>query len=227
MPRSGVDRAKAVLAFVEEQHLPTINKLQDKAASVLLQVLYALHQGRVQFLMGDYRARLIETHGQEAFPTRASKRNKDRPPRIIQDVRAPARNSKQADDDSSEDGEVHAQDTLHDKVQRLGKDGRPVMTQAGHEFVHNPEQAQVDLLKEEDYESTDSKDLGSSPIYTSGGDEEQADTPVPSAPQMEATRSQVGTSTSPETTEAAGFGSDTSPRTESDDNDELSRAGPN
>jgi hypothetical protein len=34
-----VERAKAVLAFVEEQHLPTINKLQDEAVSVLLQVL--------------------------------------------------------------------------------------------------------------------------------------------------------------------------------------------
>ena len=56
-----VERAKAVLAFVEEQHLPAINKLQDEAVSVLLQVLYALHQGRVQFLMGDYKARLKPT----------------------------------------------------------------------------------------------------------------------------------------------------------------------
>jgi hypothetical protein len=101
------------------------------------------------------------------------------------------------------------------------------MTQAGHEFVHNSEQAQVDLLKEDDYESTDSKDSGLSPIYTSGGEEDKANTHVPSAPQKEATRSQVGTSTPLETTEAAGFGSDTSPRTESGDNDELSRAGPN
>jgi hypothetical protein len=37
----------------------------------------------------------------------------------------------------------------------------------------------------------------------------------------------AGTSTPSETTEAAGFGSDTSPRTESGDNDELSGAGPN
>jgi hypothetical protein len=85
-----VERAKAVLAFVEEQHLPAINKLQDEAVSVILQVLYALHQGRVQFLMGDYRARLIEAHGREAFPPRASNRNKGRPPRVIQDVRVPA-----------------------------------------------------------------------------------------------------------------------------------------
>ena len=85
-----VERAKAVLAFVEEQHLPAINKLQDEAVSVLHQVMYALHQGRVQFLMGDYKARLIEAHGQEAFPPRVSNRNKDRPPRVIQDIRVPA-----------------------------------------------------------------------------------------------------------------------------------------
>jgi hypothetical protein len=42
-----VERAKAVLTFVEEHHLPAINKLQDEAVSVLLQVLYALHQGRL------------------------------------------------------------------------------------------------------------------------------------------------------------------------------------
>jgi hypothetical protein len=128
---------------------------------------------------------------------------------------------------SSEDGEVRAQDTLPNKGQRLGKDGQPVTTHAGRELVHNSEQAQVDLLKEEDGESTDFDDSGSSPIYTSGGEEDKANTHVPSAPQKEATRSQVGTSTPLETTEAAGFGSDTSPRTESGDNDELSRAGPN
>ena len=180
-----VERAKAVLAFVEEQHLPAIIKLQDEAVSVLLQVLYALHQGRVQFLMGDYKARVIEAHGQEAFPPRVSNRNKDRPPRAVQDIRVPAPKS---------------------------------------------EQARVDLTKEEgedDGESTDSQDAGSSPIYTSGGEEDKANTHVPSAPQKEATRSQMGTSTPPKSTEAAGFGSDTSSREGAGDNDELGRAGPN
>jgi hypothetical protein len=101
------------------------------------------------------------------------------------------------------------------------------MTRASREFVHNSKQAQVDLLKEEDGESTDFDDSGSSPIYTSGGEEDKANTHVSSAPQKKAARSQVGTSTPLETTEAAGFGSDTSPRTESGDNDELSRTGPN
>jgi hypothetical protein len=94
--------------------------------------------------------------------------------------------------------------------------------------AHNTEQAGFGMSKEEDEaETVDSKDSGSSPRYTSGGEEHQANTPVPSSPQVKATRSQTGTSMPPKTTEAAGFGSDTSPRTESGDNDELSRAGPN
>jgi hypothetical protein len=170
-----VERAKAVLALVEEQQLPAIIKLQDEAVSVLLQVLYALHQGRVHFLMGDYRARAIEAHGREAF---SSKHNKPR--RAIQDVYVPALKS---------------------------------------------EQVQGDLASEEDGETTDDQDAGSSPIiYTSGGEEDKANTRVPSAPQKEATRSQRGTSTPSKNTEAAGFGSDTSSRKEADDNDELGQA---
>ena len=76
-------------------------------------------------------------------------------------------------------------------------------------------------------QTTGSVDSGSSPQYTSGGEENKANTPVPSTPQMEATRSQAGVSMPLKITEAAGFGSDTSPRTESGDKDELSQAGPN
>jgi hypothetical protein len=86
------------------------------------------------------------------------------------------------------------------------------------------EQARVDLTNEEDGETTDDQDTGSSPIHTSGGEEDKANTRVPSVPQQEATRSQMGTSTPLETTEAAGFGSDTSSRKEADDNDELGQA---
>ncbi len=91
----------------------------------------------------------------------------------------------------------------------------------------NTEQAEVDMTQEGDDESTDTKDSGSSPHYTNGGEEDQANTPVPSSTQMKVTRSQVGTSTPLETTEAAGFGSDTSSRKEAGDNDELGQAGPN
>ncbi len=83
------------------------------------------------------------------------------------------------------------------------------------------------MSKDDNPESPDPKDSGSSPRYTNGGEEDKANTPVPSTPQMEATQSQLETSMPPKTTEAAGFGSDTSPRTESGDNDELSQAGPN
>ena len=86
------------------------------------------------------------------------------------------------------------------------------------------EQVRVDLASEEDGETTDDQDAGSSPIYTSGGEENKANTRVPSAPQKEATRSQMGTSTPFENTEAAGFGSDTSSRKEAGDNDELDQA---
>jgi hypothetical protein len=179
---TNADKAKADLALVQDQQLlPIISKLQDEAVSVLLQVLYALHQGHVQFLLGDYRGRLIDAHGSDAFP----------------------------------------------KAPRLGKDGIPRNFQDGRPPTPNLEQVVVDMSKHNDAESTDSKDSGSSILYTSGGEEDKANTPVPSAPQMEATHSQVGMSMPPRTTEAADFGSDTSPRTESGDNDELSQAGPN
>jgi hypothetical protein len=83
----------------------------------------------------------------------------------------------------------------------------------------NNEQEKVDMTREDGEESTDTKDSGSSPHYTSGGEEDKANTPDPSAPQMKATRSQMGTSMPSEATEAAGFGSDTSSRKEADDND--------
>ena len=142
-----VERAKAVLALVEDQHLPTINRLQEEAVSVLLQVLYFFHQGRVQFLASDYRARLIEAHGQGVLPKKAPGPGRNRPPRVIQNIHVPAPNS---------------------------------------------EQARVDLTKEEgedDEESMNSQDSGSSPHYTSGGEEDKANSPVTSSTQKKATRS--------------------------------------
>ncbi len=146
---------------------------------------------------------------------------------MIQDVHAPAPKPEQADDDSSDGHDVHVRDASHKRVQHLGKDGRPVMLHAGHVFDLIPEQTEVDMTKEDDAESTDSKDSSSSPRYTSGGEEDKANTPAPSSPQTEATRSQAGASMPLKNTEAACFGSDTSPRTESGDNDELGRAGSN
>ncbi len=50
--------------------------------------------------------------------------------------------------------------------------------------ARDTKQAEVDMTQEDDDESADSKDSGSSPRYTSGGEEDQANTPVLSAPQM-------------------------------------------
>jgi hypothetical protein len=186
-----IEQKQYSFALVEDQYLPIINRLQDEDVSVLLQVLYALHQGRVQFLLGDYRGRLIDAHGQGALPKRVPRSGKDRPPRTIQDDHAPAPNAEQADDDSSEVCDVHGHDAFPSGVQRLGKDGRPVMTHAGHELVHNSEQAQVDLSKEDDDESMNSKDSGSSPRYTSGGEEDKANT-RPLLPSEESSASPDG-----------------------------------
>jgi hypothetical protein len=140
----------------------------------------------VQFLPGDYKGRLIDAHGPDAFPRKAPRHGKDELPRTIQDIRAPAHDTEQADDDLSKGLDVHGPDASPKRIQRLGQDGRPLMTYASHELVHNPEQADVDLSKEEDDESMNSKDSGSSIRYTSGGEEDKANTPVPSSPQMEA-----------------------------------------
>ena len=58
-------------------------------------------------------------------------------------------------------------------------------------------------------------------------EDDEAHTSVSSITQQQARRLQMETMTTSETTEAAGFGSDTSPRTESGDYDELSQAGSN
>ena len=175
-----VVEARKILKYVQETCFAAIMQAQRKSVSVLLQVLYFLQQGHVQFLMGDYRARVLDAHGADAFP------KAPRPGTV--DV-------------------VHVRDI------------RP--------SAPNNEQEEVDMTREDGEESEDSKDSGSSLIYTSGGEEDKANTPVPSAPQMKASRSQKGTSMPSETTEAAGFGSDTSSRKEAGDNDELGQAGPN
>jgi hypothetical protein len=65
------------------------------------------------------------------------------------------------------------------------------MTHAGHELVHSPEQARVDLSKEDDDDSMNSKDSGSSPRYTSGGEEDKANT-RPLLPSEESSASPDG-----------------------------------
>jgi hypothetical protein len=57
-----LDDAKFTLKRVEEKVVPALVKLEREATSVLLQVLYALHRGHVQFLMTDYKSRIIEVY---------------------------------------------------------------------------------------------------------------------------------------------------------------------
>jgi hypothetical protein len=66
--------AKFILKRIEDKFMPAIVKLECEATSVLLQVLYALHRGHVQFLMADYKSRIIE-----AYPNAFAK---IRPPRL-------------------------------------------------------------------------------------------------------------------------------------------------
>ncbi len=84
----GFSRARTVLKTTEEQFLPVIVKAQNEAVSVLLQVLYSLHQGHVQFLSGDYRARVLDVHDPDVFPQRDPRPGNDGFPRTFLDSQA-------------------------------------------------------------------------------------------------------------------------------------------
>ncbi len=83
-----VGKARIVLEIVQEQNLPAIVKAQNEAVSIFLQALYSLQQGHVQFLIGDYKAHVIDAHGSNAFirGTKARKLGKDGLPRAVHDV---------------------------------------------------------------------------------------------------------------------------------------------
>ncbi len=74
--------------------------------SILLQVLYFLQQGHVQ-LIGDYKARVIDVYGPDAFIAKAKARKlgKDGLPREVRDVNVPPPSSGQSVDLSQDDEE--------------------------------------------------------------------------------------------------------------------------
>jgi hypothetical protein len=72
-----LDNAKFILKRVEERVVPALVKLECEATSVLLQVLYALHRGHVQFLMADYRSRIVEVYPNAFAKVRPPKLSKD------------------------------------------------------------------------------------------------------------------------------------------------------
>jgi hypothetical protein len=172
--------ARLFLEIIQEQRLPAIVKAQNEAVSTLLQVLYFLQQGHVQFLIGDYKARVIDAHGHDAFTTKV-------------------------------------------RTRKLGKDGLPRSIHDVNTSTPPPGQT-VDMSQDEDEGAVGSDDEGSELHLNRDDEGEQANTHVPSIPQQERHQLSTKTSMPPKNSEASGFGSDTSPRNETGDNDELSRA---
>ena len=174
-------KAKLTLEVVQEQQLPAIIKAQNEAVSTLLQVLYFLQQGHVQFLVGDYKARVIDAHGHDAFTAkvRTKKPGKDGLPRSIHDV---------------------------------GNVSTP------------PPDGTVDMTHEDEEGALGTDDEGSESHLNCDSEGEQANTHVPSTARQEMRKRSMRASVPLQISEAAGFSSDTSPRNETGDNDELSRA---
>ena len=173
--------AKIALESVREHELPSIVKAQSEATSVLLQVLYFLQQGHVLFLMGDYKTRVLEAYGSDAFATKA-------------------------------------------KAKKLGKDGLARQILNINPTPRSPGVV-VDMSQDDEEAAGDTNEEGLDSHYQDrDGEGEQANTHVSSTPQQEQRQLSTETSTPPESSEAAGFSSDNSPRNETGDNDELSRA---
>jgi hypothetical protein len=128
--------------------------------------------------MGDYKARVLEAHGHDAF-------------------------------------------TVKVRAKKLGKDGLP-------RSIYDTTTANSGGLKsmsqENDEEALDSDEEGSESYHNRDVEGDQANTHVPSISQQERPQPSLRGSSLPKNSEAAGFGSDTSPRNETGDNEELSRA---
>jgi hypothetical protein len=88
------------------------------------------------------------------------------------------------------------------------------------ELGQEPSKVEDDLENDVDMNNDAS---GSDFDHTRDGEDDEANTSVSFTTQQQVRQLQEETTTS-ENTEAAGFGSDTSPRTESGDYDELSQA---
>jgi hypothetical protein len=126
-----VSKARTVLKITQEQFLPVIVKAQNEAVSVLLQVLYSLHQGHVQFLSGDYRARVLDVHGPDAFRKRAPRLGKDELPHTFLDNHALVRNPEQAVVDMSRLVDISKDDDPESPV--LEDSGSPIHYTNGDE----------------------------------------------------------------------------------------------
>jgi hypothetical protein len=167
-----LDDAKFTLKRVEEKVLPALVKLEHEATSVLLQVLYSLHRGHVQFLMSDYKSRIIEAY-----------------PHAFARVRPP----------------------------RLGKDGQPLkITDVGVADGSSDNLVDMTAVDPEEGETSD--------IDYNDGEGSGTNTFTSSTSQKELRPPKKASTAPSKNIEAAGFGSDTSPRMDTGDNDELGQA---
>ena len=165
---------------VRDEILVTIANYKAQAPSVLLQVLYFLQEGHVQYLLRQYREAFVDLFGANAVPR---ERTASAPSSTAARIRAaprtwdqePSKVEEEAEDDVDMGNDASGSDSDHKRVD----------------------------------------------------EDDEANTSVSSISQTKARRLQLDTMTTSENTEAAGFGSDTSPRTESGDYDELSQAGAN
>jgi hypothetical protein len=164
-----LDDAKFTLESVEEKSVPVLVKLECEATSVLLQVLYTLHRGHVQFLMADYKSRIIEEY-----------------PNAFARVRPP----------------------------KLGKDGQPLKI-ANIGVTDSSSDNLVDMT------GNDPEEGETSDIEHNDGGESEANTFASSTSEKELRPPNKRSTAPSKSIEAAGFGSDTSPRSETGDNDEL------
>jgi hypothetical protein len=128
--------------------------------------------------------------------------------------------------------EIYGSDAFATKARakKLGKDGLPRLIRDVTAPLKSPE-AVVDVSQDDAETAGDAEAAGDSDDEGSGshyhyrdGEGEQANTHVSSTPQQEQRQLSTETSTPPESSEAAGFSSDNSPRNETGDHDELSRA---
>jgi hypothetical protein len=107
------------------------------------------------------------------------------------------------------------------RAQKLGKDGLPRVI---HDTTSVSSVGQNEsMFQEGEGDTTDSEGEGSESYHHRDVEGDQANTHVPSISQQERPQPPRGSSL-PGHSEAAGFGSDTSPRNETGGNEELSRA---
>jgi hypothetical protein len=151
------------------------------ASSVLLQVLYFLQEGHVQYLLRQHREAFVDLFGANAVPRERT-------------VPAPR--------------------------------GTTARVSAGpprtpRDLGQEPSKVEGETKNDVDMDNDAS---GSDFDYTRVDEDGEAHTSVSSTTQQEARRLQLETTTTSENTVAAGFSSDTLPRTESGDYEELSQA---